>query len=64
MNQGQHITIRTPGQFTPTLSLTALADLIIAVHPQLDQLGPWPALCGRELLHAIELWERDGKPWE
>ena len=45
------------GQLMPTLSLPGLADLLEAVYPNLEMLGPWPALCVRELVGAIQEWE-------
>ena len=48
------ITIRTTGLLTSTLSLSGLADLIEAVYPELERLGPLATLFGRELIHAIE----------
>ncbi len=50
-------TIRTSGQLTSTLSLPGLADLLKALAPQLEELGPLAALFGRELIHIIEASE-------
>ncbi len=55
--QNQRITIRAPGQLSPTLSLPGLADLLEAVYPELEMLGPWPDLCVPELVHAVQEWE-------
>jgi len=60
----KNITPTDNGQLSPALSIPALADFIEAIYSELKMLGPWPALCARELLCSIEAWEQEGKPWE
>ena len=43
----------------PMLSLEGLRDLLEALAPQLEALGPLAALFGRELIHIIEASETE-----
>ena len=58
---GSDTSARTPkrqvGTLAPTLGLEGLRDLLMAVYLELEMLGPWPGLCGRELVAAIQEWE-------
>ena len=47
------------GTLTPTLSLEGLVDLLEALAPQLEALGPLAGLFGRELIHIIEALETE-----